>query len=143
MEAATALALASPSTPLANQVGGHQGVMADASGSLVIKVGHMYPSLYQISRCCLKRSKAEKSHHTPQRTDFQPALAREIAFYQLLNESSRSQPIHKLKRFLPRFFGTLRLEGRMQGDGTLKEDIPEKAEVPEVGLYYSGRRTVA
>jgi hypothetical protein len=41
MEAATALALNSPSTPLANQVGGHQGVMVDASGSLVIKVRDM------------------------------------------------------------------------------------------------------
>lgn len=64
----------------------------------------------------------------------QPALAREIAFYQLLNGSSRSQPIHRLKAFLPRFFGTLRLEGRMQPNGVLKEDIPEKGEVPEVSV---------
>lgn len=36
--AAAALSLAQPSTPLSNQVAGHQGVMSDASGSLVIKV---------------------------------------------------------------------------------------------------------
>ena len=37
--------LAGGSTPLANQVAGHQNVRADASGSLVIKVGLLvYPS---------------------------------------------------------------------------------------------------
>jgi hypothetical protein len=40
MEAASALALGQPSTPLLNQVAGHQGVMSDASGSLVIKVSY-------------------------------------------------------------------------------------------------------
>lgn len=36
------LTLAGASTPLANQVAGHQNVRADASGSLVIKVGVSY-----------------------------------------------------------------------------------------------------
>lgn len=45
MDAAMASALAQPSTPLPNQVAGHQGVMSDASGSLVIKV----------SGCCCER----------------------------------------------------------------------------------------
>jgi hypothetical protein len=40
MDVALALSLGQPSTPLPNQVAGHQGVMSDASGSLVIKVSH-------------------------------------------------------------------------------------------------------
>ncbi|WWC73325.1 uncharacterized protein I206_107292 [Kwoniella pini CBS 10737] len=84
------------STPLANQVAGHDGVMSDASGSLVIK----------------------------------PALPREIAFYQTLNSSSREDPIRKLKPFVPKFYGTLRLEGQLSSEGDIK-GLPGKEEIPE------------
>ncbi|WWC91454.1 uncharacterized protein L201_006400 [Kwoniella dendrophila CBS 6074] len=84
------------STPLANQVAGHGGVMSDASGSLVIK----------------------------------PALPREIAFYQTLNSSSREDPIRKLKPFVSKFYGTLRLEGQLSSKGDV-ERLEGKDEVPE------------
>ncbi|WVQ64083.1 uncharacterized protein L199_002242 [Kwoniella botswanensis] len=83
-------------TPLANQVAGHDGVMSDASGSLVIK----------------------------------PALAREIAFYQTLNSSDREDPIRRLKPFVPKFLGTLRLEGQLSSSGDV-ERLEGKDEVPE------------
>ncbi|OCF54393.1 hypothetical protein L486_07941 [Kwoniella mangroviensis CBS 10435] len=83
-------------TPLANQVAGHDGVMSDASGSLVIK----------------------------------PALAREIAFYQTLNSSGREDPIRRLKLFVPKFLGTLRLEGQLSSGGDV-ERLEGKDEVPE------------
>jgi hypothetical protein len=35
---------------------------------------------------------------------------------------------------IPKYFGTLRLEGRLEGNGQLQADIPEKAEVPEVRI---------
>ncbi|WWC64261.1 uncharacterized protein I303_106871 [Kwoniella dejecticola CBS 10117] len=84
------------STPLPNQVAGHDGVMSDASGSLVIK----------------------------------PALPREIAFYQTLNSSTREDPIRRLKSFVPKFYGTLRLEGQLSSTGSV-EGVPGKEEVPE------------
>ncbi|GFZ51541.1 hypothetical protein JCM24511_09308 [Saitozyma sp. JCM 24511] len=60
-----------------------------------------------------------------------PALPREIAFYQLLNEG-RSSPLSRLRPFVPRFFGTLRLEGRLEpGGGVDRGVIPEIAEIPE------------
>ncbi|KAK4687575.1 hypothetical protein P7C73_g2546, partial [Tremellales sp. Uapishka_1] len=87
------LSLYNQSTPLANQVAGHQNVLSDESGSLVIK----------------------------------PALAREIAFYQLLNSAPRSSQLARLKPFVPQFYGTLRLEGQMEG-GTMTAiagEVPE------------------
>ncbi|RSH95496.1 hypothetical protein EHS25_000588 [Saitozyma podzolica] len=91
------LLLARAATPLAHQVAGHQNVMSDESGELVIK----------------------------------PALPREIAFYQLLNEG-RSSPLSRLRPFVPRFYGTLRLEGRLEpGGGVDRGVIPEIAEIPE------------
>ncbi|KAL7421043.1 hypothetical protein Q5752_003927 [Cryptotrichosporon argae] len=73
------------STPLANQVAGHQNVLTDASGALVIK----------------------------------PALPREIAFYQLVQNAPLSSPLAKLQTFLAEFYGTLQLEGRLDGAGQL------------------------
>ncbi|WRT68814.1 uncharacterized protein IL334_005794 [Kwoniella shivajii] len=96
------------STPLANQVAGHEGVMSDASGSLVIK----------------------------------PALPREIAFYQMLNSASREDSIRQLKPFIPKFFGTLRLEGQLSSSGDLqkaegKEQVPESVVIENLSYAFA------
>lgn len=62
----------------------------------------------------------------------QPALPREIAFYQLVAESPRSAPIRQLKPFVPRFYGTLRLEGQLDAASGQIKDKDGKADVPEV-----------
>ncbi|WVW79161.1 hypothetical protein I302_101127 [Kwoniella bestiolae CBS 10118] len=95
-------------TPLANQVAGHDGVMSDASGSLVIK----------------------------------PALAREIAFYQTLNSSDREDPIRRLKPFVPKFLGTLRLEGQLSSAGDVqrlegKEEVPESVVLENLSYAFT------
>ncbi|WVQ81572.1 hypothetical protein IAT38_003696 [Cryptococcus sp. DSM 104549] len=95
------------STPLANQVAGHDGVMSDASGSLVIK----------------------------------PALPREIAFYQMLSNSDRTDPIRALKPFVPRSYGTLRLEGQLapggEVDTSVKGDVPESVVLENLSYAYT------
>jgi hypothetical protein len=63
----------------------------------------------------------------------QPALAREIAFYQLITSTSRTAPLAGLKPFVPQFYGTLRLEGKLEAQGTVDQKLVEAAEVPEVG----------
>ncbi|ORY28800.1 hypothetical protein BCR39DRAFT_186916 [Naematelia encephala] len=102
------LSLQPETVPLANQVAGHQNVMSDASGSLVIKL----------------------------------ALAREIAFYQLVNSASRSSSLARLKPFVARFYGTLRLEGRLDGVGGLTQDgldteIPESVVLENLAHDYT------
>ncbi|OCF44422.1 hypothetical protein I317_01682 [Kwoniella heveanensis CBS 569] len=97
-------------TPLANQVAGHDGVMSDASGSLVIK----------------------------------PALPREIAFYQTLNSASKEDPIRRFKPFVPRFYGTLRLEGQLSSTGDVerlhnqgKEEVPESVVIENLSHAFT------
>ncbi|WVQ94821.1 hypothetical protein IAU59_001904 [Kwoniella sp. CBS 9459] len=97
-------------TPLANQVAGHDGVMSDASGSLVIK----------------------------------PALPREIAFYQTLNSASKEDPVRRLRPFVPRFYGTLRLEGQLSSTGDVerlqkegKEEVPESVVIENLSHAFT------
>jgi len=63
-------------------------------------------------------------------------LPREIAFYHLLNSALRSAPVYKLKPLVPQFFGTLRLEGRVDGEGGITAEGLKPDEVPEVGCCY-------
>jgi 1D-myo-inositol-tetrakisphosphate 5-kinase/inositol-polyphosphate multikinase len=107
------LSLAGSSTPLAHQVAGHQIVRADASGSLVIKV----------SLSCVQ---------TEYELIYQPSLPKEIALYQMVNAAPRTSRLARLKRYIPQFFGTLRLEGRMDNVGQFQADV--EAEIPEVRL---------
>lgn len=60
----------------------------------------------------------------------QPALAREIAFYTHVASASRHSSIGMLRPFLPKFYGTLRLEGRQEGGRVVA--IDGAGEVPEV-----------
>jgi len=110
------LTLAGTSTPLAHQVAGHQNVRADASGSLVIKV----PS--QLSWLCVIKLTT------------QPSLPKEIALYQMVNAAPRSSKLARLKRYIPQFFGTLRLEGRMDDVGQFQPDA--EADIPELSSYF-------
>ncbi|ORX38969.1 hypothetical protein BD324DRAFT_649067 [Kockovaella imperatae] len=91
------LSLYHGSTPLANKVAGHQNVMSDESGSLVIK----------------------------------PALPREIAFYHMLGSAPRSSALAQLKPFVAQFYGTLRLEGQLDGLGGISKEGIKVGEVPE------------
>ncbi|WWD15591.1 hypothetical protein CI109_100013 [Kwoniella shandongensis] len=95
------------STPLADQVAGHAGVLSDSSGSLVIK----------------------------------PALAREIAFYQMLGSVSRQSPLGALRKFTPKFLGTLRLEGQLVEGGGVdtkgKEDVPESVVIENLSYSFT------
>jgi len=48
----------------------------------------------------------------------------------MLNSASRGAQVAKLKPFVPLFYGTLRLEGKVDGQGSLRtegvvEDVPE------------------
>ncbi|KAH8084629.1 hypothetical protein HD553DRAFT_296066 [Filobasidium floriforme] len=133
MEALDTLSMAPPgSMSLATQVGGHGGVMSDASGSIVMK----------------------------------PATTREIAFYQLLSSAPnparptasstinpsdvqqgpttkydrllQRQLLGELKRFLPRFYGTLRLEGQVGKEGgvTPVGETPESIVLQNLSAPY-------
>ena len=116
-----------PSAPLPNQVAGHQNVMSDESGSLVIKVSshigssHWWNELYTDAGCVL-----------------QPALPREFAFYHMLNSASRSSALGKLKPFVPKFYGTLKLEGQLDSRGGVSKQnmsSDEPMEVSRVNRY--------
>lgn len=62
-----------------------------------------------------------------------PALPREIAFYQLLS-SAKTGPLAAFRPYVPKFFGTLRLEGQLQGDAIVKaKDDGIELAIPEVG----------
>ncbi|WVR09266.1 hypothetical protein IAU60_006331 [Kwoniella sp. DSM 27419] len=87
-----ALTDGSDATPLVNQVAGHDGIMSDASGSLVIK---------------------------------------------MINSAPRNAPLRRLKPFVPKIYGTLRLEGQLSATGTL-DALEGKAEVPELGTVLYG-----
>nr|ODN88558.1 hypothetical protein L203_02562 [Cryptococcus depauperatus CBS 7841] len=95
------------SIPLTNQVAGHEGVLSDASGSLVIK----------------------------------PALPREVAFYQTLSVAEPLSPAYALKRFVPRSYGTLRLEGQLDSSGgvdtSVKDAVPESVVLENLAYAYT------
>ena len=55
----------------------------------------------------------------------------------MLNSASRGAQVAKLKPFVPLFYGTLRLEGKVDGQGSLRtEGVVE--DVPEVSGYALG-----
>ena len=58
---------------------------------------------------------------------FKPALPREVAFYEHLTSNPRFAP---LRRYIPKFYGTLRLEGKVE-DGNL--ETLREAPAPEEG----------
>jgi hypothetical protein len=62
-------------------------------------------------------------------TAFQPALAQEIEFYQRVNGEPRSSPLGALRRFLPKFYGTLTLQGLAGEDGAVEEVEEQGSEV--------------
>ncbi|KAK8870115.1 hypothetical protein IAR55_000685 [Kwoniella newhampshirensis] len=70
-----------------------------------------------------------------------PALAREIAFYQMLGSVSSHSPLGALRRFTPKFLGTLRLEGQMVAGGgvdtTGKEDVPESVVIENLSYSFT------
>jgi len=136
-----------PQYSLATQVGGHAGVMSDSSGSLIIKVSKLSGQTF------LGYSQTLPS------SALQPALPREIAFYQLLSSApiphnttisssnsasteaelsrryagfSQRQLLGELKRYLPRFYGTLRLEGQLQPSSAGKDG---SSQTPEVSVW--------
>lgn len=65
-----------------------------------------------------------------------PALHREIDFYQLIAAASDDDPLSKLRKWIPKFLGVLKLEGKLkdtngnrngnEGDGNL-EIVPVSA----------------
>lgn len=61
-----------------------------------------------------------------------PALPREIAFYQLLSNSDPEDIVWPLRKFVPKNYGTLRLEGRVGAAGGVETDLDVQDEVPEV-----------
>ncbi|OXH21698.1 arginine metabolism transcriptional control protein [Cryptococcus neoformans] len=60
-----------------------------------------------------------------------PALPREIAFYQLLSNSDPEDIVWPLRKFVPKNYGTLRLEGRIGAAGGVETDLDVQDEVPE------------
>ncbi|AAW47195.1 arginine metabolism transcriptional control protein, putative [Cryptococcus deneoformans JEC21] len=60
-----------------------------------------------------------------------PALPREIAFYQLLSNSDPEDIVWPLRKFVPKNYGTLRLEGRVGAGGGVETDLDVKDEMPE------------
>jgi hypothetical protein len=48
----------------------------------------------------------------------------------MVNAAPRTSRLARLKRYIPQFFGTLRLEGRMDDVGQFQADV--EAEIPEV-----------
>lgn len=61
-----------------------------------------------------------------------PALPREIAFYQMLSNSDPEDIVWPLRKFVPKNYGTLRLEGRLGAGGAIETDLDMKNETPEV-----------
>lgn len=63
-----------------------------------------------------------------------PALRREIDFYQLIAAASDDDPLSKLRKWIPKFLGVLKLEGKLKdtdengGDGNL-EIVPVSAAI--------------
>lgn len=53
----------------------------------------------------------------------------------MVNAAPRSSKLARLKRYIPQFFGTLRLEGRMDDVGQFQADV--EAEIPEVRLLLA------
>jgi 1D-myo-inositol-tetrakisphosphate 5-kinase/inositol-polyphosphate multikinase len=76
--------MSSSSTPvrLDTQVGGHDGVLSSAHGSVIIK----------------------------------PCLPLEIEFYTAL---ASNEALAHLRRFVPKFYGTLKLQGQMDEQGNI------------------------
>ncbi|ADV25821.1 arginine metabolism transcriptional control protein [Cryptococcus gattii E566] len=60
-----------------------------------------------------------------------PALPREIAFYQMLSNSDPEDIVWPLRKFVPKNYGTLRLEGRLGAGGAIETDLDMKNETPE------------
>ncbi|KAL1410924.1 hypothetical protein Q8F55_001867 [Vanrija albida] len=94
--------------PLQYQVAGHQNVMSDESGSLVIK----------------------------------PGSPREVAFYHLVAGAPRKEPISDLEQFLPKFYGTLQLSGKLDTSGKVREvegaeDVPENVVLENLAYPFS------
>lgn len=86
------------------------------------------------------RSSSRSAHPLlvyPTELTFQPSLAKEIALYQMVNTAPRTSKLAKLKPFIPQFYGTLRLEGRMDDSGSLQQDVD--ADVPEVRSSSNSR----
>ena len=48
----------------------------------------------------------------------------------MVNAAPRTSKLAKLKRFIPQFYGTLRLEGQMDDSGSLQTGVA--ADIPEV-----------
>lgn len=59
-----------------------------------------------------------------------PALPREIAFYQLLSSSYKSDPIHQLKPFVPLFYGTMKIIAQTTDAGAVVP-VPGAQSAPE------------
>lgn len=50
----------------------------------------------------------------------------------MVNAAPRTSKLARLKRFIPQFYGTLRLEGQMDDAGQLDKGVG--ADVPEVSI---------
>ena len=53
----------------------------------------------------------------------------------MVNAAPRTSKLAKLKRFIPQFYGTLRLEGQMDDSGSLQTGVA--ADIPEVRAMTS------
>ncbi|WVN91179.1 uncharacterized protein L203_106435 [Cryptococcus depauperatus CBS 7841] len=70
-----------------------------------------------------------------------PALPREVAFYQTLSVAEPLSPAYALKRFVPRSYGTLRLEGQLDSSGgvdtSVKDAVPESVVLENLAYAYT------